>query len=385
MSKQFRSLNLHQAPLFAALLIQIALPTSSPAQSANLDIAGTWYNYSYANGKTEIVTVQRQGSRLIARSDEHSYVLQRTVKGYVGAVYATASEIQKNVGIGSTPISYAMASSAAAQKSMWFKLEIEATPDRTGSINYVSLTEDFSGRSFVHNGTRVNYIAMGIQVTLTWSRKPDITPGFDFAKYIGDRKGSVDFAMKDLFSNELRPGNIYRVGIGSSGHNYVAINLVAKGIRRVPAFNLLKEKVSDIFPLGVMDGDGRSSPRPLAKGVEYMLTADRLRAILTQVGTGPLGSAIAALLPFVDNNKVRVTAITDYDITFEAIPGEHVLRGTATHGLFEDAAGDLYMYQQGRGIEAENPLRAGANILGADPLWMLFAHRLAQTLPKRPK
>ncbi len=369
--------------IYSAIAGLFALSTSAMAQADHRTIVGTWYTMNYLEGKTDIVTVSREGGQFIARTARHTYALTRTLGGFEGTAYATPREVQQNVHMVTGVMTAGMASSASAQRAMWFRIEIGAKPDREGNINYVSLTEDFGGRSFIHNNARVNYIPMGVKVILNWSRKPEFTSDFDLAKYIHDQKGSVDFAMKDLFAKELGPLGMYRPSLGLSGHRYIAINLVARGIRRKPAFQLMKDRFADAFPLSVKDGDGVSAPKPLAVGEEYLLTSDSLEKSRQRALNPSIRAALDLLLPTLSQNKIRVLDMNDYDFTVQAIPGQHVLRGTATHGLFEDAVGDLYMYQVGRGIEWENPVRMAGNVMGADVLWTIFATRLGDLIPKR--
>lgn len=52
------------------------------------------------------------------------------------------------------------------------------------------------------------------------------------------------------------------------------------------------------------------------------------------------------------DNPVQVTNTTPYYFTLTTLPG-HMLQGSATHGIFRDSTGELWMFQEGVGVPGE--------------------------------
>lgn len=74
-------------------------------------------------------------------------------------------------------------------------------------------------------------------------------------------------------------------------------------------------------------------------------------------------------------NPVKVTAIDKYYFTFSTLPG-HFLQGSATHGIFRDSSGELWLFQEGRGVPNESKSLQEANYVIAKHLWEKMANNV---------
>ncbi len=181
------------------------------------------------------------------------------------------------------------------------------------------------------------------------SDQPSIGADHDFA---GDVVGgSLDRCFRDTYGNY---DNFWVRGGSVGGHKYLAINSLGKpSLEAAEAMTILKNNIVSIFPYGAEALDG-----PTVKVNNRFTVTARL--------PGP-------------SNVICTSAGADRFV-FQTIPGQHLLRGTVTFGIFKDSCGELWLFQQGRGPADEGEVRAVFNYATAQDLWESMADNLAAAL-----
>lgn len=193
-------------------------------------------------------------------------------------------------------------------------------------------------------------IKITVSVKQLGEEPPTLAADFDFAAYVKQHQGNVPFVFRREYG-----GSFWQSDDGpralTTGHKYLSINPIGKStLTAEAAARLLKANIEQVFP-GNAKGVGGSD-----------VVQGRVFAV-----------KINDLTRYVVKPKVTVTRVTPYDFTFQTVPGTHPLKGTAIHGIFRDAIGELWMYQQGRGVTNEATALPLINYIFAKDMWIQMA------------
>lgn len=169
------------------------------------------------------------------------------------------------------------------------------------------------------------------------------TPGA-FTEAVLASNGEVPFSIREKFP--VPPKYSYYLfhvlPDTSSGHHYLSLTRLGRS-SKTPA---------QIMAVIMQDPD-KVSPWFAAKGVNGQhVTLNNIYHLVNAVG----------------NNPVKVTRVTPYFFTLTALPG-HMLQGSATHGVFRDKTGELYLYQEGIGVPGESSAKGYLNNWIASFMW----------------
>lgn len=178
-----------------------------------------------------------------------------------------------------------------------------------------------------------------------------LEPDYDLASEVAKSDGKVKWNFRQRFGlymwSERRDEK--------NGHSYLTISPInGPNIGRKAATELLKERIRDVFPGTAVGSQGGKVT---------------LGNVFTLVVNAPLAP------------KVRTSAVGTYSFTFQTLPG-HPLQGTATHGVFEDSSGQLYMFQQGRGVPNEKMAQQRFNLNVAPTMWQWAAENFGRLIRK---
>lgn len=170
------------------------------------------------------------------------------------------------------------------------------------------------------------------------------------------------FAQSVESANGLMPGSVRAILKDSShifvasppsqtGHSYLSFNSLGKSpLTPAQVMNAIKADPGRAFPFFNADGECGSRVR---RGNTYSLN-------ISVAGYRPI------------ENPVRVTGLGSYHFTFSTLPG-HTLQGSATHGVFKDRTGELWLFQVGKGVFNEDTLKQKFNCEVAEKMWSQMA------------
>lgn len=148
--------------------------------------------------------------------------------------------------------------------------------------------------------------------------------------------------------------NLWFEGSPAGGHHYLELNSLGTSLLSAQdVISILKQHIEQIFPAGARGLDGHT----VEKGRHFVVTFD-------------------LVLGMQGYSNVICTSSLPYQFTFETSPGQHILRGDITFGVFKDSCGELWLFQQGKGTANEGEGRARFNYLTARPLWERMAENL---------
>jgi hypothetical protein len=117
---------------------------------------------------------------------------------------------------------------------------------------------------------------------------------------------------------------------------------------------IFKQEFEDLFPIGGAKG---KNGRVVQAGNVFSLTLP--------------GQAIGV--------DVKVMEVKDFSFVLQTT-NRHLLEGTATHGLFQDSTGEVWMFQEGLGNDKEGPIRQLLNN-GLGPfMWRKMADKMKNRL-----
>lgn len=169
------------------------------------------------------------------------------------------------------------------------------------------------------------------------------TPGA-FTEAVLAGNGEVPFSIRERFPLPPKYSDyIFKVlPDTSNGHHYLALTRLGRSAK-TPA---------QIMAIIMQDPD-KVSPWFAAKGENgQRITMNNIYHLVNAVG----------------DNRVEVTRVTPYFFTFTALPG-HLLQGSATHGVFRDKTGELYLFQEGIGVPGESSAKGYLNNWIASFMW----------------
>ena len=173
--------------------------------------------------------------------------------------------------------------------------------------------------------------------------------------------GSIPLSV----ANDLKPNGV-RVSVSyvywakqpdANGHRYLAVNYLGNNIDIDAAWKIVTSRLSDVFPVSRVAG----SDQPIAMGNQYNLIMGGPRSPVTQV------------------YPVKVTAVSQYTFTLTAGEG-HQLQGSATHGIFKDNTGAVWLFQEGVGVQNEPAWLQDFNYGIADVMWARMARNVRSRL-----
>lgn len=192
----------------------------------------------------------------------------------------------------------------------------------------------------------------GVYVVTIGSEPP--APEKDIANTIEKGKGTVAFNFRKRYGNYMWSEH----RDASKGHQYLtAISIGRLKMTPEEANTLLRKRVREVFP---GTARGKSGDEVILGNIFTLVINTRL------------------------SPTVVTKTVTPYSFTFEALPG-HILRGTATHGIFKDSTGEFYLFQQGRGVPNEPISQQIKNLDLAPTMWKAMAEKLQRLLTRETK
>ena len=349
--------------LLAAGCAQVlACASVTSAQSAKPSFTGEWYKIEYlSQPPIQVANIKQVNGRYHVRMYNRDWVLTRNGNVLSASKFATPAEIQQNVQNlgGMTRVPLAMANAAARQHA--FKFYLGLALGRNGQ--YFMETYRFTGQSYMYNGRLVRFYDMNPVFTRPWNRKPPLSAWYDLASYVKSNRGIVDFPFRELYKAEIKKQSntfslLWYSGDYRQGHEYLAINSLGRH-RMSPqaAMEILKANIEAVFPDQARGSHGST----VTLGNEFQLGVKN-----------PLGAVFPAF--------VSVKAMDDLSYTFETVPGKHPLRGTATFGIFKDGTGEMFLFQQGKGVMDEAKFRVFLNYMAPPEMWKEMAENLKSHL-----
>ena len=203
---------------------------------------------------------------------------------------------------------------------------------------------------------------------------PELDGKFDMAALVDRKNGQLDFCLKDNCFNKLEHGSFWADGYDHGGHFYLAINPVAHDNTSLQsAMNLLVNRIYEIFPGGAVDLKLKATP------ADTKILSNRIYELTNLNGFLVSRHLMQTICNVNSNPQVQAVNVRPYHFTLQTMPG-HCFVGTATHGIFKDSCGDLYLFQQGRGTSVEDRVHANLNLLMAKPMWLWMAGNLRDLL-----
>ena len=177
--------------------------------------------------------------------------------------------------------------------------------------------------------------------------------------------GRLPVSIRRLFGNRSSIGFLIQKPNKATGHHYVTLNSIGKlNFTTDQVMALIAQNPSRVFPF--LDALGTNGQK-LSVGNTYYLT-----------GT---------IFGFeVVKNPVKVTSVNRYTFTFTTQPG-HKLQGSATHGLFIDATGEMWLFQEGVGVAGEDESLQEFTYGAANVMWGKMSENIKReisTVPQAP-
>lgn len=179
--------------------------------------------------------------------------------------------------------------------------------------------------------------------------KVPLASDYDLVNEVIQHRGTLEFFSRNRFGDYMWSEH----KDGRRGHSYVTASPI--GMSR-----LTTKQVADILKT-------------------------RIREIFPNTAVGSMGSEVKEgnIFTLVLNSrfapKVRASAVGDYGFLFETL-GSHPLKGTAYHGVFKDATGEYWLFQQGRGVRGEEMSRQTLNLGMAPSMWKIAAYNFRTIL-----
>ena len=355
---------------FCCVLV-LSLSVASWAQSTKPDFTGDWYKIEYlSTPPLKVVNVKSVNGKYHVRMYNKDWALVRTGNRLFSSKFATAAEIQQQVqNSDMSRMPMQMAAQAAKQHAFKFYLSLELGKDGQSFSEIFR----FTGQSYIYNGKLVKFYDLNPVFTLIWKRKPPLSASYDWAKYVRNNKGIVDFPFREMYKAEIaatgRSHNtlasqsqekigslIWLAGNYKQGHQYFAVNSLGRSkISPKGVMDILKTEIEKIFPDEArgLNGSVIMSGRRFELQVNNLLINNRFEKAVVQAKN-----------------------IGDFDFTFETVIGQHPLRGDATFGVFKDSNGELFLFHQGVGPSDEGWFRTWLNYTVPSTLWRRMADNL---------
>jgi hypothetical protein len=191
-----------------------------------------------------------------------------------------------------------------------------------------------------------------------------------------------EFTKKVLQNNGILPisvnedlgSGIFTKPTSSDGHHYLTINSLGKSkLTPEQVFGLMSQDLTKVFPYLDAKTPGTQSGA-VKVGNTYDLTSD---FVPKEIKT-PMIETPVTVTPFL--MPIKVIDVSKYYFTVEAF-GAHILKGKATHGVFKDKTGELWLFHEGIGIKDENILLQSANYNMATLMWARMATNIKKIMP----
>jgi len=203
------------------------------------------------------------------------------------------------------------------------------------------------------------------------------------AALVDKYKGELPFCFKEAclqkyarYNHNNNGEGLYFAGSDEGGHYYLIINPLGHFDKDISvAVNILKTKIYYIFPGNAIDIANENNPEATVIEKNHTYKINRLLKWMND------NFPATVAYKYTSAPEVLCLESSSYHFTFEA--QKHILQGTAIHGLFKDQCGDLYMFQQGRGIINETWVSSkGSRILAYGYMWDTMADSMKEQLNK---
>lgn len=178
-----------------------------------------------------------------------------------------------------------------------------------------------------------------------------------FSQMVENSNGQMSGSVRTVLKND---SHIFvSAPASSTGHSYLSFNSLGKSsLTPAQVMNAIKADPSSAFPY--FNADGECGQR-VRKGNEYSLNIN-----------------VAGFKPI--ENPVQVTDVGSYHFTFSTLPN-HTLEGSATHGVFKDGTGELWLFQVGKGVANEATWKQELNYGVAEKMWSQMANNVKEMMP----
>jgi hypothetical protein len=161
----------------------------------------------------------------------------------------------------------------------------------------------------------------------------------------------------------------------TDGHHYLILNsLGMSDLSPKQIMGFIMQDPNSVFPyFEAKSRDGQQAIK-MRKTFDLKLSADLPLSDSATLGDVPPTTLLS--------NAVDVTAVNNSFFTFTTRGEEHFLCGSATHGIFKDSAGELWLFQEGIGVTGEATAKQILNYSLAKLMWLQMARNVKGVMPK---
>ncbi len=165
--------------------------------------------------------------------------------------------------------------------------------------------------------------------------------------------GDVSFSVRERFSRFGNRDYYFQGTYGPEGHHYWSFSSLGRS-RLNPAqiVELIRTNLDQVFPLMVVEGE--QGQRVALNNILHLRGLEGVFGDIT----------------------VQVTKTTPYFFTVTA--RDHILQGSATHGVFRDKTGELWLFHEGVGVPGELHVKQKANAWIASYMWPQMGQKVRQ-------
>ena len=218
------------------------------------------------------------------------------------------------------------------------------------------------------NGKRQGSVS-NVMVDANGNKIYDVSVPNDFSRAVLIGNGQLPISIRESILNQH---SIHWFSEpDAKGHHYLILNSLGKSnLSPEQVMDLIKANIKQVFPVSEVIGrNGITTVKP--------------RAVFDLISRDDIPSDIQGLYLEVANS-VEVTAISPISFTFSVLPG-HILKGYVTHGVLKDKSGELWLFQEGRGVANEYKIKQSVNYEIADYMWRNMAQNVRNFLFRRER
>lgn len=198
-----------------------------------------------------------------------------------------------------------------------------------------------------------------LRVTTSIANAQSPTNG-TFTQLFAAKKGELPDSIRATIEND---DHIFLSDAPSAGgHRYLSLNSLGfSDLTPEQVMTAIKADPDGVFPYFTVD---ERNTKEIELGNIYDL--DLVPVI------GADANKSIPIVGSVGSNPVEVTTVGSNYFIFTVLPG-HFLEGSAAHGVVRDSTGELWLFQEGRGVPNENEKLQIANYAIAEHMWKRMA------------
>lgn len=181
-----------------------------------------------------------------------------------------------------------------------------------------------------------------------------------FTQFVAATKGVTSNSVREKIQNN---DHIFLSDPPSAdGHYYLSLNSLGfSDLSPEQVMTEIKADPDSVFPYFTV---AERNTKAIKLGNIYDL--DLVEAI------GANANKQIPIVGSVANNPVEVTDVGPNHFIFTVLPG-HFLEGSAAHGILKDSTGELWLFQEGRGVAGERERLQQLNYWIAEAMWARMA------------